>query len=372
MSHSERLARICIFCGGEPQDKNREHPLPQWLLALTGDPSRVVTHAFDRRTNKPIRYAFNSFAFPSCTTCNESWSERESNAKAIVAALSEKKAIAPAAYVALLDWLDKVRIGLWLGHRYLQQTPITPNFTIETRVARKDRMLAIYPIGDHQRGLNVYGAESLLFQFKPSAFALRINNILLLNCSWDWMCSARCGFPYPATMELKSDGASVYPDDFRRSKKPKHPVLHDIMKPSVLLFQPVLAHDQDGQLIPIAREHLAHCSAHFWPGKSGVGQLFRQLNGRVVRIDVGDAPIAFDSIVGAERRKMKDIAMQAYTLQNRSVENDKYVGDHEFATKAEALRREQTRLNRHQVQFMKSLTEAEFLEIWRSQSRSES
>jgi hypothetical protein len=35
-------AKICIFCGNPPQGKNKEHVIPQWLIRLTGKPSRMV------------------------------------------------------------------------------------------------------------------------------------------------------------------------------------------------------------------------------------------------------------------------------------------------------------------------------------------
>jgi len=49
-------------------------------------------------------------------------------------------------------------------------------------------------IGDHQKGLNTWGPESRLFQIMPSVFALRVNNILFLNASWEFMCSRECGY----------------------------------------------------------------------------------------------------------------------------------------------------------------------------------
>jgi hypothetical protein len=36
------MDKFCVFCGKKPQSKNREHIIPQWLIALTGDPNRDV------------------------------------------------------------------------------------------------------------------------------------------------------------------------------------------------------------------------------------------------------------------------------------------------------------------------------------------
>ena len=35
-----QLEKRCIFCGKKPSEKNREHIIPRWLIALTGDPKR--------------------------------------------------------------------------------------------------------------------------------------------------------------------------------------------------------------------------------------------------------------------------------------------------------------------------------------------
>src|SRR5262249_16679289 len=162
-------------------DKNNEHPLPRWLLELTGDPTRVVSHGYSWRSGKLFEFSFDSFKFPSCAACNAAYSDFEARAKNVVVAICAKEAVCQDDYVVRLDWLDKVRIGLWLGHRYLQGATWVPSFTIDARIGTKDRMVAVYTIGDHQVGLNVYGAESRLFHWKPSVFSLRVNNILFLN-----------------------------------------------------------------------------------------------------------------------------------------------------------------------------------------------
>src|SRR5437870_57981 len=132
--------RICIFCGERPQAKNNEHPLPRWLLAMTGDPNRVVRHGYHWGTGKPFQFSMDSFQFPACSDCNASYSGLENVAKLIVETICRKEAVSPDDYVVLLDWLDKVRIGCWLGHAYLQKSDLPPNFTIGSRLGMKDRM----------------------------------------------------------------------------------------------------------------------------------------------------------------------------------------------------------------------------------------
>jgi hypothetical protein len=139
-----KVERICIFCGNPPQEKNLEHPLPQWLLRMTGDPSRVVKLGLNWKTGKVIEFAYDQLRFPSCLTCNDRYATFEDDARKVVEKICNKDAASPSDYVLLLDWLDKVRIGLWLGYKYLLRNPTPPNFTIDSRIARKDRMVAVY------------------------------------------------------------------------------------------------------------------------------------------------------------------------------------------------------------------------------------
>ena len=184
--------RICIFCGESPEDKNNEHPLPRWLLEMTGDPNRVVRHGVHWGTGKPFEFAFDAFQFPACRKCNDRYAELETAAKAVVEKLCQMESATPDQYVTLLDWLDKVRIGLWLGHNYLQGNNLEPSFAISSRLAAKDRMVAVYAFAEQRDGLNTWGPDSPLFHIKPSIFAMKVNKILHLHASWDWRGASRC------------------------------------------------------------------------------------------------------------------------------------------------------------------------------------
>lgn len=266
-----RPKRICIFCGAPPEAKNKEHPLPRWLLSMTGDPKRVVSHGYQWSTGRLFAFSFDQLHFPACTTCNSRYSLFENHAKSVVESVCRKEAVSPGDYVHLLDWLDKVRIGLWLGYRYLQQNAATPHFTIDSRLGQKDRMLAVYSIGDHQKGLNTWGPESRLFQYKPSVFALRINNILLLNASWDYMCSSRCGYPYPRQVNLARErsGALVM-SQFRARRRITHPIMSGLMKSCVAIFQPVLQTNMDGSITALHQGDIDYHLEHAWPGRNGL------------------------------------------------------------------------------------------------------
>ena len=312
--------RICIFCGGPPEDKNNEHPLPKWLLEMTGDPNRVVRHGFRWADGEAIEFSFDSLVFPACSKCNDRYSAFERAAKTIVESICRKDAVSPGDYVHLLDWLDKVRVGLWLGHRYLQKNPYPPNFTIDSRLGTKDRMVAIYTIGDHQTGLNTWGPESKLFQFKPSVFSLRVNNIIFLNASWDFMCARRCGYPFPTKVRYSRARPGLFVmSGFRSRRKITHPIMSNLMKSCVTLFQPIIQCNQDGSVTSMTGADGIYHMNHAWPGRNGLGPLIRQLSGRSVRVDAENEPLEFDSVTLRESNRAQDIATQAYSFQNESI-----------------------------------------------------
>lgn len=177
--------RRCVFCGKHPESKNKEHILPLWLLELTGDPSRVVSIGSNFETGEEISFAWQTLVVPACVSCNSNFSILEGKVRRIIDELLARRAIPSKDYDTLLDWLDKVRVGLWLNYHLLQKNPtgIEPNFYIESRVRAKDRMVAIYPLDRGSKGLNAPGVETLAFHRWPSAFGLRINDIFLVNCS---------------------------------------------------------------------------------------------------------------------------------------------------------------------------------------------
>ena len=195
--------KFCLFCGEPPNDKTREHVLPRWLIALTGDESRTATFGFDLSADvdepKPRRFAFSQFHFPACKACNNRFGALERLAKPIVVKLLERMSLTPREASTLLDWLDKVRVGLWLGIHQLDKNVegIRPRFYVEHRVARKDRMLLLGYSLETQKHLSFAGPTLLAFRWLPSAFSLVVNNLFLVNISSDFLLARRLGFPYP-------------------------------------------------------------------------------------------------------------------------------------------------------------------------------
>ncbi|MCA3081212.1 MAG: hypothetical protein ING69_01005 [Rhodocyclaceae bacterium] len=338
--------RACVFCGLPPADKNKEHILPQWLLRMTGDSSRVVKFGTNFAKQAEVEFAWSSFVMPSCVACNDQYSRLENDAKRILEALVQRTSITGREYLILFDWLDKVRVGLWLAYNVLQGNPtgIEPSFHIASRIGTKDRLLAVYPIESDKKGLNAFGVESFVFNMTPSCFALRVNNLLLLNASSDFLLAARCGFPFPRLLELLLDGPAngqLLAGDFGFARRIKRPILRmQIHKPSVLLFQPIVQQTADATKlydltgIDSSDSFLAEHTLPPYP--SGKGILFREYSDRVDCIKDLEEKICFDSIKGHECKPLSSLVAQVYDLQN-------YIQSRYEPTAVEPLRLEEYR-----------------------------
>jgi hypothetical protein len=327
--------RFCVFCGNPPEKKNREHILPQWLLELTGDPKRVVDFGTNYKTGNTISFDWSNFCVPACECCNSKYSDLEARAKFYMLRLLAREALTSIEYSDFMDWLDKVRIGVWIAYHYIQGNPtnIEPTFHIESRLCLKDRMVAIYPIAGDGLGLNAFGVESLVFHSQPSCFALRVNDLLLLNMSSDYLFSARCGFPYPRSRYTPLDGDNPYMlhlDDFQISRRIKHPLIRSgIAKPSIHLYQPIMQKSSDQRFQSgflgdycCFDSYLAKHTIPPYP--SGKGIFFFQHPGHVEPIYDVDKPIEFESILGYESRPMHTLVRQVYELQNILYERDEF------------------------------------------------
>lgn len=319
--------KFCVFCGKPPESKNREHVLPQWLLRMTGDPNRVVSMGYHYKSGKEISFSWKSLVTPACESCNNEYAVLEGQIRPIIESILERKSLPVHEYCVLLDWLDKVRVGLWLNYHLIMNNPtdIDPSFFINSRIRKKDRLLAVYPMLGDKQGLNAYGVETLAFHGAPSAFGLRINNVFIINCSSDYLFSARCGFPCPISMRLLLDGETpgfLELGKFKATKKIKFPLFKfQLHKPSVLLFQPIMqvAVGEGGQGSELLGEELL--TEQFFlentlhGAGSGVGKIFRQFSGHVSRIDGEHLLVEFDDIAGSERRSAGALIAQVYVLQ---------------------------------------------------------
>lgn len=238
---------VCVFCGQRPKEQADEHVIPKWLIRMTGHEGRsavLFSHPIDgaMRTQHWL-----SSKFPACDPCNRRWADIEGIVKGICVRLMQAAPVSVADYIILMDWMDKIRVGSWLSNHMRKATffDVDPLFHIDSRVRLYDRMLGVYKCGDPhtKRGINLVGPETILFEGMPSCFALRFNNILLVNASTDFLVSKECGFPYPQSHSISYTAESMlshHADFTMTGRSSRSPRILKLPKACVTIYQPIL------------------------------------------------------------------------------------------------------------------------------------
>jgi hypothetical protein len=278
------LPKFCIFCGQRPEHKTREHVIPRWLIETTGDPKRQVsfgTHNW--RNEEPKTFAFDQLTFPACESCNREFSGLEDKAKQVVESMLAKSPLAEIDFSIILDWLDKVRIGIWLGLMQLEDNPwgINPKFHISQRLAMHDRSIAIGLVKDRRRGVNLIGPESPCFGFAPTTFCLLVNDLALFNSSSIGLCSRRLGFPFPTEYKARADGmleGSLAPGLERTFNSVER---SEYLRPLPFIYQPIFRLGLPADSSPADPLNSQYVRSHSLNFQEGLGRLFLQKRGSV-------------------------------------------------------------------------------------------
>lgn len=280
------MKKFCIFCGEPCDEKTKEHVIPQWLIELTGDPKRKAFFGFDLIPDIPkIRtYSFNSFSFPACSVCNNEFSKLEVSAQQVVVSILNKEKINDVDINCLLDWLDKVRIGLWLGFLYLSKNApgISPKFHIKTRLGATDRLLFLYELSTKRTGINFVGTESPSFLYVPSSFALLINNFCFFSVSHFNLCDRRLGFPYARTAYYKNLANQIEADYVTGLERVLFPIIRERYLPLCSkFFQPVFSNvkDIEGAIELFTNQYVLENSLDW---DKGIGSVFHEKSFKAV------------------------------------------------------------------------------------------
>lgn len=245
------MEKFCVFCGQKPESKTREHIIPQWLIKMTGNPNRKINLGIDlshlQKTGEgKIRtFSFSAFQFPACQKCNTEFSELENKVKSIFERLFHNDYFTNIEIDTLLDWFDKVRVGLWLGGITLDDFVdlVDPKFHIKRRIAHRDRCLFIYEMDKIDwKGIQFIGFNSPGFQFIPSCFSLRVNNLYFFNYSFDFLFAKNIGFPYPKTFKQNALNTRHFELELEKgSGKISLPIInHKFIKASSHIYQPII------------------------------------------------------------------------------------------------------------------------------------
>ncbi|MBI4310794.1 MAG: hypothetical protein HY681_03340 [Chloroflexi bacterium] len=296
---SGQRLRHCIFCGKRPVRKTKEHVLPQWLIRVTGDPARPFhVDPLVRDNLGTTMFGFNRFVFPACSLCNEQFSSLESTAKPVMGKLLEAQPITPDEVNVLLDWFDKIRIGLWLGWLQLTGNPfgIRPSFDITRRIRRSDRCLLIYSARNSPTGLTFFGVNSLVFQWMPSCFTLKVNQLLFFNASNLMLLAPRLGLPFVKSAHCDPQGVFhvVAAAGYRKRKYPL--IRMRLEEPALDFYQPILGGPErmipDGpSWIPPRIYDTDFVRDSVSDIQTGLGHIFTQQRLAVVRFNEGTVSI---------------------------------------------------------------------------------
>jgi Protein of unknown function (DUF1552) len=168
---------------------------------MTGDPKRQVSFgSYNLNRKPPTALAFDQLTFPACEQCNHDFSDLEGRAREATERLLGKRPLTSTDFNCLLDWLDKVRTGMWLGQLGLEGNPweIEPKFYVSSRLRLHDRSVGIGFIEGRHPGINLVGPESPCFGLIPTSMCIFINHLALFNSSTIGLCSRRLGFPFPS------------------------------------------------------------------------------------------------------------------------------------------------------------------------------
>lgn len=310
------MNKICVFCGKKPNDKNKEHILPQWLLKMTGDPNRVVKFGMDHSTGKIMEFDWKSLTAPACKKCNERYSDFEAEIKLLIEKISNKTEITANEAIKVLDWLDKVRIGLWLNYYYLEKNKgqINPRLCIDNRLGKKDRFMQIHFLESKQKsdGLNAFGVETMAFQFNPSCFGLRINNILIINGSNDFVISKNCGFPYPNSIEMSENGMLLL-EDWKYNRKTYSIIDNlDLHKGVLTVMQPIHK-EMTYQYNYFSDSYLIKNCVDL---PNQIGRLFIIENKILTPVYNLEAQIAYEPVTGKYTKWIGELIAKVYEAQN--------------------------------------------------------
>lgn len=310
------MSKFCIFCGKKPNNKNREHVLPQWLIKMTGDIKRIAPFGYDYANNRLIKFDWGNFVAPSCSSCNYRYEKLETKVKPLIEKLSNEEEITANEAIIILDWLDKVRIGLWLNYYYLEKNKaqIKPKFYIDDRIGKKDRLMQIHFLKSDKikKGLNAYGVDSFAFQRNPSFIGLKINNLLILNASNDFAISENCGFPYPSKMKTQDNGMLMFSDIVYNRRT--NPIINNLnlYKGVLTIMQPIHS------IIPYNSNYFSdsYLIQHCIDITNKVGKLFRIKSSELESIHNLYSNLEFESILNEEAKYIGQLIAKIYEGQN--------------------------------------------------------
>lgn len=304
------MEKVCIFCGKKPQNKNKEHVIPKWLMKMTNRENLQMSVGSNWKTGEEIIFNFSSFTFPSCTKCNSDFANVESLVKPTVEKILDEKEVSTEELIRLLDWFDKIRISLWLGIQYLNNGVfnLDPKYYVNERVGLKDRFLAITNTYDEFVGLRWTGANTLCFIYNPTCVTLKINHVIFTNCSSDFIISQQLGFPYTAFERPNPNSPMADFFLLKGTEKTKGRFFKsNLYSPNIIISQPIFS---VGKTISNSYEN-DYVKSNSYDYDKGIGKIF-------ITHDYMTYPMEYDeeiSFADEKSKKPKNFKFNRPTLE---------------------------------------------------------
>lgn len=230
--------KACVFCGQRPEEKTKEHVVPLWVMKITGDEKRRAFFGVNYKNGpenlQARQHAFSSYTLPACKACNDTFAVLEDLAKRVVEKLLSEEILTAGDVEVLLDWLDKVRVGLWIAGRTLGTNMFRasqPKFSVRQRLGWADRWARITLLPEGGQGLTYAGVGTPMFGSMPSAFVIRINRLIIQNASSPRMLTRWLGLPYPDMTRKRTPDGPMYYSQVCFGKNRLLPGLMDFPKP---------------------------------------------------------------------------------------------------------------------------------------------
>ena len=271
------MAKKCIFCGGKPQNKNKEHVIPQWLSKYLGR----YQDECDLSPVTDLKIPFSRLTFPACEKCNSADSKLEAEAKNVIEKLMESKSVTGTEINVLLDWFDKLRTGIWLGQLMLTKKIdlMDPNFYINYRIGTQDRMLIIERIDGIGQGLGLVGSNTDLFANMPSVFQVWFHNVLITSASTPGLVAGKLGFPRLSKLQM-SNYREATATLTKGMGKTVHPVVMNIdATDKTIIYQPIFK----GFVSHTDLYNTQYVLQHSYDANTGLGGVFVQRNNNAIR-----------------------------------------------------------------------------------------
>ena len=270
------MAQKCVFCGGVPEKKNKEHVVPQWLSKYLGRYKSICDLGWVTEAKIP----FSGLTFPACTACNSKDADLEAQAKLVVENLMESKPVTGMQISILMDWFDKLRTGIWLGELMLSKRldAIDPNYYINDRIALKDRMLIIERFDITGKGLGLAGIDTQMFMYSPNVFQLWMHNISITNASATGIVGGKLGFPHIYAVS-KTENKKFEADVSPGRNKTTHPVIMNVDGlHKTVVYQPLF---KEYKALPYCDTPYVH--QHSYDYDTGIGGIFIQKNNNEIK-----------------------------------------------------------------------------------------